>query len=1016
MKKKLLRNFCAVLLTLLCVTLINENLKAQDKIITGKVTDASDGGMLPGVTVRLRGTTVGTATDANGNYSINAPANAVLEFALIGYGENLVKTEAGKSIYNIKLNAISKGLDEVVVVGYGTSTKRDLTGAVAKIDNTKLEALPNVNILQALRGGTAGVSITSTGRAGSGSAVQIRGGSRSIAASNNALIVLDGIIYRGGLSDLNSDDIESFEILKDASAAAIYGSQAANGVVIITTKRGKTDKPTIHINSYVGGQDFVKNQKLENAAQYRQKLFDVANTTFYRQSNGQLAGTPVKPNFDDVSTYFLNPTEIKNFNLGNSQEALDVISQSAPIQNYNLSLSAANDKTNYFVSGEYANQKGVVKGDQFKRASGRVNLETHVTDWLKFGVNSFFTFNDNSGTPADLLQASRLSPYASYYLPDNPTILKPNPVDDGFISNPLFGTLNRSTITRSSLFAVAYADVNIPFIKGLNYRFNYSNNSQWDQNFNFTPSYKTPGTGLNREASANQTNSNSTDAYVENILKYNRTFGDHSVDATFLYNYNYSKSNSTTASANTFPNDALTYYSLSLGATQATSASYSAYASIAAMARLTYKYKNRYIITGTFRRDGASVFGDKNKFANFPSVGVSWIVSDESFLKDVKVINVLKLRASYGGNGNQIGRYASLSPLAVNAGYNYIFGDGTVPAVGIGTTGLGNPDLKWELTYASNIGVDFELLNRRISGSLDVYNSNSSDLLLPRTIPTINGFGSQLQNIGKVNNKGIEFTLNTINIKTPNLTWTTGINLSANKNKIVALQGTDNNKDGIEDDDIASSRFIGKPINAIYNYEVIGVWQQDEAVLAKTFAARPGDLKLRDIDGDGKITPGNDRTIIGYDNPDVVYGFNTSLTYKGFSFYTLITGSAGGMRNNNAILDPASNLITKARGASVAWWTPDNPSTTHPSIDYGNSLGVVQLQSTSFIRVQDISLSYNFGKRITDLLKVGALKLYVSAKNPILITKWSGWDPEIAAGLNQFPLTRSIIGGLSLSL
>lgn len=325
MKKRLLGNFCALLLTFLCITLVNENLHAQEKVITGRVTDAVSGSSLTGVTVILKGTTTGTSTDNNGNYSIKVPANAVLEFSVIGYDKNQLKLELDKFIYNIKLTAIAKGLDEVVVVGYGTSTKRDLTGAVAKIDNTKLEALPNVNILQALRGGTAGVSITSTGRAGSGSAIQIRGGSRSIGASNNALIVLDGIIYRGGLADLNSDDIASFEILKDASAAAIYGSQAANGVVLITTKRGKTDKPTIHINSYSGGQDFVKNQKLENAAQYRQKLFDVANTTFYRQSNGQLAGTPVKPNFDDVSTYFLNPTEITNFNNGKSQEAFDVI-------------------------------------------------------------------------------------------------------------------------------------------------------------------------------------------------------------------------------------------------------------------------------------------------------------------------------------------------------------------------------------------------------------------------------------------------------------------------------------------------------------------------------------------------------------------------------------------------------------------------------------------------------------------------------------------------------------------
>lgn len=986
------------------------------QIITGKVTDKKDGSSLPGVSIQVLGKTIGTLTDLNGNFKISAPSGSTLLFTFIGYEDYQSKLNPELSNLNIQLISASKGLDEVVVVGYGTSTKRDLTGAVAKIDNTKLETLPNTNVVQALRGGTAGVSITSTGRAGSGSAIQIRGGSRSIAANNNALIVVDGIIYRGSLSDLNPGDISSFEILKDASAAAIFGSQAANGVVLITTKKGKTEKPTIQFNSYAGSQDFVKNQKLETADQYRLKLFNSAQTTYYRTLTGQNPGVAREPKFDDISTYFLNPIEITQFNAGNKQEAFDVITQSAPLQSYNLSLAAANDKTNYFISAEYTNQKGVVRGDQFKRASGRINLETNITDWLKLGTNSFFAFNDNSGNPADLVQAARLSPYAKYYLDDAKTILKPNPVDDGFIGNPLFPLRNRSTINRNNLFAIAFVDVDVPFIKGLNYRFNYSNNIRFNKNFSFVPSYKVPNSGLFREASANQTNSTETDVYLENLLKYNRVFGDNNFDVTLLYNYNTANSNLTAASANTFPNDALTYYSLSLGSTQTVSSNYSAYKSISAMARLTYKYKNKYILTGTFRRDGASVFGANNKFATFPSVGLSWIVSDENFLKNFKAIDFLKLRGSYGANGNQIGRYSTLSPISPSGGFNYIFGDATSAAIGIGTTALGNLDLKWELTYAANLGVDFELLKSRISGSIDFYNSNSSDLLLPRTIPTLNGFGSQLQNIGKVNNKGIELTLNTTNIKTNNLTWTTGINLSSNKNKIIALQGIDNNNDGVEDDDIASSRFIGKPLNSIYNYQVIGIWQKNEVDAAKAFGARPGDLKLKDFNEDGKITPAADRTIIGYDRSDLVYGFNTTLTHKGFSLYTLITGSTGGERNNNPILDPSSNLIYKGRGPYVEWWTPDNPSNIHPSADYGNSLAVVQIESTSFIRVQDISLSYNFSKNVIDRLKLGSLRVYVSAKNPFLFTNWSGWDPEIASGLNQFPLTRSIIAGLSLSL
>ncbi|MGF7077680.1 SusC/RagA family TonB-linked outer membrane protein [Mucilaginibacter sp. UYCu711] len=984
--------------------------------IKGIVVDSGNSQPLPGVIVLIKGSSQGaTQTDIDGRYSINAPSNSVLIFKYLGFKETEINVES-RTMIDVKLESSSTTLDQVVVVGYGTTTKRDLTGAIARIDNTKLETLPNTNVTQALRGGTAGVTITATGRAGSGSAVQIRGGSRSIAANNNALIVVDGIIFRGALNDLNPNDISSFEILKDASSAAIFGSQAANGVVLITTKKGKGEKPVVQFNSYAGTQSFVKNQELENAGQYRQKMFNSAKTIYYRTTTGQIPGVARQPVFEDVSTYFLNPVEISQFNKGISRDAIDEISQPAPLSSYNMSVSAATDKTKYFISGEYTSQKGVVIGDQFKRASGRVNLETTITDWLKIGTNSFFAYTNNSGNPADMEIASLLSPYSKYYLDNYPTALKPNPMDDGYLSNPLFPTLNRSKIDRYNLFAIAYADVKIPFIEGLTYRFNYSNNIRWDRDFNFVPSYKILGAGLFREASASQTLGTTTDMYLENLVKYNRSFGKHNFDVTLLYNYNAATSNSTKASANTFPNDALTYYSLELGRAQTASASYNDYHSISSMARLAYKFNNRYLITGTFRRDGASVFGANNKYATFPSVAVSWIASEDAFFKKLSFINFLKLRASYGANGNQIGRYSTLSPISPSSAYNYIFGDATAGAIGIGTTTLGNDNLRWELTYSTNIGLDFEILQGRVTGALEYYNSNSSDLLLPRTIPALNGFPSQLQNIGKVNNNGIEITLNSTNIKSGNVLWTTGFNFSANKNKIVALQGIDNNHDGIEDDDIASTRFIGKPLSAIYGYEIYGVWQKDEVAAAKVFNARPGDVKIRDVNGDGKITPADDRKILGYDRPDFLYGFNTTISYKGLSLYTLLTGSVGGERSNNSILDPSSKFTYKVRGTNIDWWTPDNPSTTHPSIDYGNALGVTFIENTSFLRVQDISLSYNFNKKLLDKWKLGSLRVYVSAKNPVMFTKWSGWDPEVSSGYGQFPLMRSVIAGLSVSL
>lgn len=969
--------------------------------VKGRVTD-KDGQGLPGVSVVIKGTSNGTITDENGSYHLELQAdNPVLIFSFVGYIAQELEV-GNREVLDVLLATDEKALEEVVVIGYGTQKKRDLTGAVSSVDNTKNETLPNTNVIQALRGTVPGVSISAGGNAGSGNEISIRG-QNSLTANNAALIVVDGIIYSGQLGNLNPNDIASIDVLKDASSAAIFGAKAANGVILITTKKGTTEKPTIQFNSYAGVQDFLMSMDMETPEQYIQKRLNYQKTLAFR-------GVAPQPDLSRPAQY-LNTDEIENFENGRTIDAIEKISQRAPIQSYNLNIGAKTAKTSYYLAGSWTDQQGKVMGDQFKRASLRLNLETNITDWLKFGTNSSFSFVDVSDSPANLGAAFQLSPYARWYLDSAQTVLNPIPMTDGLVANPLLPTLNLLTNHRKDLFGIFYGEVNVPFVPGLSYRFTYSNNIISRKEFNFTPAFNAGG--LNRVSSASDMTFESQDMYLENLVKYNRAFGTHHhIDATFLYNYNYAHDNTVTASANTFPTDVLTYYSLSLGENQISNASYSDYRAIAMMARLNYKYKDRYLLTLTGRRDGASVFSVNHKFAFFPSMALGWVISDEAFLKNVRAIDFLKVRFSYGVNGNQgINRYQSLSRIEPGTGYNYLFGGAT--AYGIAKTSMGNENLKWESTYSANLGVDFELFKNRISGNLNLYNSDTKDLLVSRTIPTLNGFSSVLSNLGAVNNKGIEIVVNTVNIRKRDFEWTTSLNMARNVNKITKLYGK-KDASGREMDDISNNWFIGKSVGAYYNYEVDGVWQIGEEIPA---GFRPGDFKLKDLNGDGSITPDADRSIIGYNVPKFTYGVSTNLRYKGLGLFVQLSGSVGGMRNNAAIYNPASSFTYRVQDKYIDWWTPENPTNKYSSMDYQNSYGIAWLQSTTFLRVQDVSLSYEFGKSITERLKMSRLQVYVSAKNPVLFSKWGGWDPETTgSGRGQYPTMKSFTAGLNLSL
>lgn len=966
----------------------------QQKEVSGKVTDSS-GAPLPGVTVVVKGTTNGTITDFDGNYTLtNVPSEAILVFSFVGMRSQETSV-SGKSLINAVLAEETIGIEEVVAIGYGTSKKKDLTGAVSRVDIEESRRQPNANASQMLRGTIAGVQVTDNGRPGSNGSIMIRG-RNSISASNDPLIVLDGIIYAGGnLSDINPGDIESIDILKDASSAAIYGSLAANGVIEITTKKGKEGKPKITFNAYTGVSDFAHVPDYMNGEQY------LAARKDYEVAAG--GSTPFQP------------SEIENIEAGRTISPFDEIKQSAPISNYEISASGKSDKVNYFFSGSYSDVSSPVKGDNFSRISSRLNVGVDATDWLKVGINSGYSSRDDSGVRVNLGNTTYLSPYASLFLEDGVSP-RPLPMDIGLVANPLIGyLLNDNLSVTNALFTNGYMDVNI--WKGLSYKINAGYTRTDSKDFAYNPAYKP----LNRLGSGSKRHGESQNLTLENIIKYSQTFKEeHKLDLTLMYGiYEYENQFSYLSSQNIF-NDALGYNSLEIGESFDIDSGASQNKQNSSMARLGYSYSGKYYLTLSLRRDGYSAFGEGRKYGIFPAAALSWNVSEEDFMENVAYIDFMKLRVSWGRNGNRgVAAYSSLSQVDQN---NYVFGDGGSTAVGLTINSFANPNLGWETTESLNIGTDIRMFRNRITTSINFYTSNTFDLLLKQTIPNTNGFETFLRNIGKTKNSGLEIDLGTTNIKTHNFQWDTKIAFSFNRNKIMKLTGRDLDGDGVEDDDIASGWFIGEPLGSNFDYVFDGVFQEgDDFSLIP--GAKPGDLRFKDITGadgipDGKITP-EDRAVLSNNEPDFIAGFINVFSYKGFSLSSNFNIRQGG-ESGISSLNHGTNFADQANVLDVPYWTPENRINTAARIDYKNPLGYGFYQDRSFVRLQDVSLGYDFPSAIVKRIGLGSLQIYASGKNLITWTKWEGWDPEFGSGGrdpgNNGPLLKTYSIGINVSL
>ena len=975
----------------------------QQKSISGKVTDNS-GSPLPGVTVIIKGTTNGTVTNADGEYSLsNIPDDAVLQFSFVGMRTQEIAV-SGKTTIDVKMEEDAIGIEEVVAVGYGTMKKSDLTGAVTRVNVEELSQLPNLSVIEAMQGTLPGLNIGAVDEVGEDPTMTIRGqNTLSSSASDNApLVVVDGIIYRGNIVDLNTSDIESVDVLKDISSTAIYGSQASNGVIIITTKRGKENrKPVI---SYQGSFTLqVPSNKLEpmNGDELAMFLNDVYWAEGSRFEPDYLEADP---DFD-FTPYLKNSEMRENYENGIETDWWDLLTRNGYINSHNLSLTGRTESVSYFLSGGISDVAGYMENDDYTKINYRINIDAEVNKWMRVGLESFFTSSDYSGVAPSVSNTFTMYPWAPIYDEDGEYALTP----DAIVLNPYLQMQQDDSDKRNNLFANIHSDIKLPFIKGLNYRINFSQNYRTTNQDRFNP-WGESYTGYGYKNSYIN-----YDWSLDNIVSYKKTIKeDHKIDVTLVYGVEKSEYSYTEASAQGFTNTTLGYNRLQAGdaSLNTVSSGKEKETSLYSMGRIIYNFKNRYLVTGTVRRDGFSGFGTTKKIGVFPSIALGWVMSEENFLKnEIDWLNYLKLRGSYGSSGRRgVNRYDTQA--IVESESSVVYGDGGSSTIGQWISSLANDNLGWETTTGINLGIDFGLYKSRVHGNIEYYNNNTKDILYDIELPTMTGFSSISTNIGKVHNWGLEFSLTGQIIQNSNFKWESSISFSRNRNKIVSILGADNDQDGDgKEDDITSNElFIGEPQNVNYNYEVVGMWQlEDDENGTIPDGFYPGTYKLADLNDDDEIDSSNDKKILGYTDPSYRMGITNRFSYKNFSLYIFINTIQGGKKyyqsllgfENGTVWAKADQLIyNNAPKGAWDYWMPENPNAKFRRPDLSSTYGANTgpYFQRNFIRLQDVSFSYTFNKGIIKKLDLSSAKIFISGKNLLTLTKWDGWDPETGTG------------------
>lgn len=1000
---------------------VAQTVLAQSRAVSGKVNSDKTNEPLAGVTVTVKNANRATTTNASGVFSITTRPNEVLVFTMVGFEAKEVAV-ANKSSIDVILQSSTKAMDEVVVVGYGTVKKGDITGAVVSLKASELTSGANVNVQQMLQGRAAGVQISQkSGEPGSAMSVQIRGVT-SITAGNDPLYVIDGMPVNDGspqagvgaffanatprnpLNSLNPSDIASIEILKDASATAIYGSRGANGVVLITTKSGSSNKLTINFNSYYGFQEVAKKEKDLNAQQYH----DIINALI--AEGGGLVSDTVPANF------------------GSGTDWQSQLYQHASIQSHDLSVSGGAMNTKYFLSAGYYDQVGILKNSGTKRYTARINLTNAVAKKYNIGVNLNTSYiqdkfnssglgtNEDGGSiyaainydPTSPVYAADGSYYRSPYMNvDNPVALINGETGVGN-SYRTFGTIYGEYFITPSLSAKVRVGGDI----------NSTRRNVWVDPI--TQSAK-PYNGVASIITG-------TKSYYmgEGTLNFNQTMGVHSVNAVAGATYEHFGTNTFTGNARGFSLPDLTYNAIGAGDPTANvlGSNFDENIITSFLARVNYSFKDEYLLTASLRTDGSARFGENNKFGYFPSAALGWKLSKEAFIEKIKVINELKVRVSYGQTGNQsIGNYLYIPTFSTAT--NTVFNNTVYTS--ISPTRVSNPDLQWEVAKQLDFGVDFEILKRRLRGSIEYYVRKTSNLLVNLPLPTSSGFTSQIQNIGSMRNSGWDIQLNADIIREKSFNWNVNANFSYYKNKVLSLGPLSNiisNGEAINGG--LSIITPGLPLQSYYGYEIIGTWQTKDDYTGIKDKVKAGDVKYRDVNGDSTISD-KDRVVLGRPSPDYTFGITNTFNYKGISLTAYLEGSYGASLLYNSMVDayfPISLRRNKLSEPYLNRWTTSNPTNDYPSFVRPVVQGQRQVNSrtvmdASYLRLQSVRLGYDIPFRSGKGFK--NLTVYVTAQNLFTITDYKGIDPSANSTGNavqrvdfsSYPFTKTYTFGIN---
>ncbi|GGG49739.1 SusC/RagA family TonB-linked outer membrane protein [Hymenobacter glacieicola] len=980
------------------------------RTISGKVTDQATGEGIPGVTVLVKGTSAGASTGTDGSFTLQAPAGGTaLVFSAIGY-TSVERPIGTNTTFNVPLSTDTKALSEVVVVGYGVQKKSQVTGAISSVDEQSLRDVPVANIGQALQGRAAGVNISSTSTApGQAPVIRIRG-NRSFAGSNDPLLVVDGVPFDGNLNDLNPDDITSLEVLKDASSTAIYGARGANGVILITTKRGKAGAPRATYSAYYGVKKPYGLYDLQNGQEYYN----------YRAEAFRAAGQD--PN---SAAGFLTDDEKANYAAGRSFDYQDLLFQNGRIQNHALGVSGGSEQTQYSASLGYYDETGIVPVQGIKRYSLRGTLDQQIGKRIKVGLNTLNSFTSQNDPGLNIsYNILTSSPLASPYDANGLPILFPNA--DNAQANPLsYYTEDAHFEQRRRLrtFNSLYGQVNI--LKGLDYRLNLGLDGRTENNESFFAS-NTPARAGGQNA-ATRNNSIAFNLLVENLLTYNRTFAEkHDVNFTGLYSWQQFRTDGFETGAQNLPTNYQQAFNLGAGTPSFARSNQSRWDIISYMGRLNYAFDNRYSATLTMRVDGSSRLAPGNKYKPFPSAAVAWNIANESFLQDNAWVNNLKLRASYGRTGSTaVNPYQTLGSLQSSLGNGYYNFGGTGVAGAIPAT-IPNPNLGWEYTATTNFGLDFGLFNNRLTGAVEVYQQRTSDLLLPDALPTTSGYGSFTRNIGQTQNRGLEISLTTVNVRSASgFEWSTDWNFTINREKVLDL-GLGDDENGNPRSDISNQRFIGQPLFVFYDYKYAGIYQQNEAAAAAKAGTRVGQVKIEDLNGNG-VVDGADRQIIGTRQPKFEAGMTQRFRFKGFDLTAV-----GLTRVGATVVDPLlfpSNYITTFSGRrnqlNLPYWTPATPENRYPQPnqnyfnDFVLNAQTLSYMSGTFIKVRSIDLGYTLPASIIQRAKMSTARIYLQVQNPLIWSpveyykKNKAIDPDALSYSTRFSGNTSVNGGVS---